>query len=259
MFKYENAGLDYAHKLDYASSPADEYNKHMHYFYEILYFIDGDVDYTIENVTKHLHPGDLVFIQPGKYHFATVNRNVLYERYVIKFPDTLVPEELKGRLSKLTAFFSDARAEEYIFKQFDAVYSRFSAEDTGLIFKAKTTELLVNLAQETNNIESVTDSVSSFIIAYIESHLNNNISIQKMAKDLNYSESYISNTFRRTMRCPIMQYIRSKKVIAAHSLISHGEKPEKAAELFGFNDYSTFYRSYLKIIGFPPSKTKKAS
>lgn len=258
MFNFVNGDLDISHKLDYASSPGDEYSKHMHYFNEILYFIDGDVDYTVESETKHLHPGDLIFIQPGKYHFATVNRNVLYERYVLKFPEEMIPNELKTRFTSFDPFLTNAQSADYIFKSLDSFASRIDDVSLKILAKCKIIELLVIVSQEGNKLKTDAPvSVISTIIDYISKNIHSDLSLKKIAKDLNYSESYISNTFRKTMKSPIMQYIRSKKAIIAHSLIIHGRKPQDVAEALGFQDYSTFYRSYLKTIGFSPSKSKK--
>ena len=56
------------------------------------------------------------------------------------------------------------------------------------------------------------------------------------------------------MHCPIMQYIRSKKVMLAYQKIQSGEKPHAVAEELGFNDYSTFYRAYKSLLGFSPNQ-----
>ena len=42
--------------------------------------------------------------------------------------------------------------------------------------------------------------------------------------------------------------IKTKKIIAAHQYILQGMNKTKVAEMFGFDEYSTFYRAYLKIM-----------
>ena len=99
MFSFVYGNIDFTHKIDNPSSPTEEYYKHMHAFIEILYFVRGDVDYTVESETRTLRPGDVVLISPGKYHFATVNlREISYERYVLKFPESMVPGYIKETL-----------------------------------------------------------------------------------------------------------------------------------------------------------------
>ena len=55
------------------------------------------------------------------------------------------------------------------------------------------------------------------------------------------------------MKVPIGQYIRNKKIMIAYSLIQKGLKPTQVAENIGFLDYSTFYRTYVKVVGASPS------
>jgi hypothetical protein len=45
-----------------------------------------------------------------------------------------------------------------------------------------------------------------------------------------------------------MQYVRSKKIIIAHQLILGGMKKSEVAEKLSFENYSTFYRCYKKMI-----------
>ena len=48
-----------------------------------------------------------------------------------------------------------------------------------------------------------------------------------------------------------MKYIRTKKIIAVRQMILGGAKKTEAAELFGFENYSTFYRTCKSIVPAP--------
>ena len=60
MFGFAYKNIDFAHKLDKPSSPTEEYYKHIHSFYEILYFVKGKTTYTVESETRRLNEGDIV-------------------------------------------------------------------------------------------------------------------------------------------------------------------------------------------------------
>lgn len=257
MFNFNFKNLDFSHKLDYASSPKDEYSKHMHPFVEILYFVSGDAQYNVEGERKKLKSGDCVLIQPGKFHFAEVNRFVLYERYVLKFPENLFPETIKKKLFAQSPFYRLTQEEINIFKALDNYYSLMNDEDMYIVCISKLLELLALLDNtKQNSIGDEDISVVSKITNYIETHLEDNLNLSKMSEELSYSESYISNCFKKEMHIPIMKYIRSKKIIHAHSMILNGAKPQDVCERLNFNDYSTFYRQYLKVIGVSPSEDK---
>ena len=59
------------------------------------------------------------------------------------------------------------------------------------------------------------------------------------------------------LKCSLMKYIRSKKIVLAQQMIREGRKAVDVAEELSFNDYSTFYRSYLKVTGMSPASEKE--
>lgn len=257
MFQFNYQNIDFSHKMDYASSPKDEYGKHMHPFVEILFFVSGDAEYNVEGEKRKMKSGDCILIQPGKFHFAEVNRSVLYERYVLKFPETLFPENCRNKLFQRSPFYKLNQEEISVIRSLDNYYSMMNDEDMYIICEAKLWELIALLDNSRPSSDKDDNiSVVSKITNYIEQHLEDNLTLAKMSEDLNYSESYISNSFKKEMHIPIMKYIRSKKIIHAHSMIQNGAKPLTVCEKLNFNDYSTFYRQYLKVIGVSPSDDK---
>lgn len=258
MFQLVQRNFDFSHKLDRASSPRDEYWKHMHYFYEVLYFINGDVTYTVDSSSRHLVKGDLVIIHPGRFHFATVNRSVLYDRYVFKFPEEAIEQPFKDKLDTSNTFFRLNAPLQEIVASMDEAFNGFSSGEALILMKSKLIELLVYLLQNEKAIQSVNSNpITSEIISFIDVNITKNLSLKSIASALNYSPSYLANIFKKNMKTPLMQYIRNKKMIFARGLLKRGESPEHACEMLGFDDYSTFYRSYCKIIGEAPSKTRK--
>ncbi|MDY3791152.1 MAG: AraC family ligand binding domain-containing protein [Oscillospiraceae bacterium] len=56
---------------------------HSHDFYEIYFFVDGNVKYYIENESYDLSKGDVLIIPPGKLHRPVIDGDQVYERYVL--------------------------------------------------------------------------------------------------------------------------------------------------------------------------------
>ena len=260
MFQFERNGLDVAHKQDYASSPRDEYGKHIHRFFELIYFVSGEVQYHVESESFVASVGDIVLIKPGQYHFANVNKNISYERYVLKFPEDILPPSLLKKLETANSAFPFRHEAGNIVKSLDALRESNEDDDFEILCQCRIIELLVVLLGKGNNMHmGVRDQLVSRIVAYVEANIDHDITVADIAEALSYSESYVVSTFKQTMHIPLMKYIRSKKIFHAHDLIARGFTPEKVAEKLGFADYSTFYRAYCKIIGEPPSQTKKKS
>lgn len=250
IFTFKN--INYSHKLGRASEPQEDYQKHMHCFVEVLYFIRGDVTYTVEAATRELQSGDLIFIAPNKYHFATVNDSVPYERYVLQFPESLLPEYLVKKADSAYPFFSNCKKFTDIFKEFDSYRNMFDNDELYTLYISATLKLLVSLFHDYTPVYNQKTGLVTDLINYIDENLYNRITLDTLNEHFNFSKSYISNEFRTQMKIPIMQYIRTKKILAAHKMLLNGVKKNKVAEMFGFEDYSTFYRSYVKVMGFSP-------
>ncbi len=257
MFNFVYKNIDFAHKIDTASQPSENYFKHLHYFNEIIYFVKGDVRYTVESKSRDLTEGDIILIPSGHYHFATVNSEVNYERYVLKFPNNILPAELAKKMQTRGPFFKAQRKYSFIFNQLDTYFGKYSDDDLLTLFLCETVRMLVMLCSEPTHSMNQPRGIIADLIAYVDENIRNALTLDAISEQFSFSKSYISNEFRKYMKIPLMQYVRAKKIIAAHQMILSGEKKHVVAETFGFDDYSTFYRSYVKVMGFPPNDIKK--
>lgn len=249
MFNYVHKTIDFAHKLDKPSSPTEEYFKHIHYFYEIIFFVKGNVNYTVESETRKLTEGDIVVIPPGRYHFATVDSSVPYERYVLKFPDSAIPECVKDKIARESSFYCNCKKFGGVFSQFDGYIGLYSDEELYALFLCDVAKLMIKLCHENASAPSgKNNEFIKAIVDYVDANITQPITMQILADEFMYSKSFISIEFKNYMKIPIMQYVRSKKIMAAHHMISSGRKKSEVAELFGFETYSTFYRAYKKLI-----------
>jgi len=255
MFQFEHNGLSAAHKLGFASSPKDQFDKHMHPFYEVVYLLQGNVTFHVEEGCRKLNVGDAVFIKPGQYHFADVIREETYERYVFKIEEEELAPLLIKRIASYPSFFEDCRALLPLLKTLDE--EKGDEEERHILILLRLEEFLLSLSKkEGAPINKSHSPLVQKILFYVEEHLHEPLSLKTIARRLNYSPSYIARSFQDEMRLPLISYFRAKKVMAANALMRHGYKAKEAALTMGFEDYSTFYRSYKRLFGKPPSQNE---
>lgn len=252
MFNFVYNGVDFAHKIDHAYNPQENHESHIHPFTEIFYLVKGNVIYTVDTESRKLSPGDLVVIAPGKHHFASVTPDEPYERYVLKFPDETMPPFLPQKIKyhKYSPFFVSSKKFSTVFSLMDTFYENYNNDKDGLyaLLISETVKLLVFLSREPTVAPDVTNTTVSQFIKYINENITKNITIETLSSEFHFSKSYVSNEFKKQMQTPIIQYIREKKILAAHERILSGEKKSTVAQMFGFENYSTFYRQYTKLI-----------
>lgn len=263
MFNFNYKEIDFAHKLNGHTLPSDDFKKHMHDFYELIFFVHGDVDYMIESKSKKLVSNDIILIPAGLLHYGVANVDVEYERYVLKFPLRLINDTLAKEIQDFTCFSGNYPALKELFIKLDNIYNNYSDEHKYILMVNTLSEILINMQNKSKVSDELIgvyhNPVVSKVIAYINENIKKNITLTDICNDLNFSRAHISNEFSQVMKIPVMTYIRYKKIIAAHQKILEGNvKINEVAYEYGFEEYSTFYRNYIKIIGKPPySNTKK--
>lgn len=247
MFEFKRYGIDFSHKYDLSPEPTyDEDEGHIHLYTEMLYFISGDVDYTVDSQTHKLAPHDMVLISPGKYHCAKINPKVPYERYVLKFPNTVIPPYFIEKIKQMNAFYSSAKKYNINLSLLDSYYGNFPEDDMFALCVAEVSKIIIMLSQNKESVPKQVNAVIDKLITYIDEHITQNITLDMLSSECHFSKSYINSEFKKYTDMPLMKYIKAKKIVAAHDLILSGQKKSAVAFMFGFKDYSTFYRQYQK-------------
>lgn len=249
--------LNFSHKVDGDPSFSEVFEKHFHLLYEINFLIAGEVDLLLENKLYHPSSGDMIFIKPGEHHCVTPNKNKKYERYVLKFPESLIPSTLLDELKNKPSITTIKRSVlPEIFTRFDWHYKNYAGNDMKSIMINVLNEVLayfcaLDKETEKKEIKYLNNNMED-IVKYINEHIEEDIKIKDICDKFHYSRSYICKEFMLCMQVPIKQYIRTKKIFYAHSLIQAGKKPTEVYNICGYNEYSTFYRNYVSIIGKAP-------
>ena len=66
------------------------------------------------------------------------------------------------------------------------------------------------------------------------------------------SKHHLNKVFRRATGTTVFDYLLHKRIVLAQELLIDGLSAQEAAARTGFGDYSSFYRSYRRILGHSP-------
>lgn len=69
------------------------------------------------------------------------------------------------------------------------------------------------------------DTVIKKIVAYIEQHLDEDLSLDRIAKELNYSKFYLAKVFAEKTNCTIYKYIQGRRLTLAARKLVETKKP----------------------------------
>lgn len=95
-------------------------------------------------------------------------------------------------------------------------------------------------------------------IQYIANHINTNLSVEKLADQLNMDRSTLSKKFKRELGFNISAYIMRRKLEEAKSLLSHTDKTiSEISEYLCFSTQSYFQNVFKKKYGMTPKEFRK--
>ncbi|MCD8200889.1 MAG: AraC family transcriptional regulator [Clostridia bacterium] len=261
-FRYDFSDLYYAHKIDEPAPLGGELERdHIHPLYEMLYFLDGDAEFKIGEERYDLSPGDIMIARPGTHHNVHLLSSQRYERYVVNLSEYLVPSEIAGVFGSLEGRYSvrDTIIPS-LFERFDA-HAGYVGGDlvtVKMLFRCVVTEIMVYLCNvcgaASGGALNVLKNDMALIMDYINKNIERPLNLDDICEKFHYSKSYMCSEFSKRMGKTIMGYIRTRKILYADALLRSGMKATEISDFLGFNDYSTFFRMYKKIMGRAPTE-----
>ena len=236
--------------------------KHVHSFYEIIFFVSGDANYVVEGKRYRLKKNDLIFTRPLTYHYIEILSNATYTRYLIAF--TPNKDEEKTLLQSIPQHLDVVNFHEQSivnddFKRFDYYATRLEGEALKDVYLGLIKEILHNLALTETDVITIPSEISPILTRALE-YINENLftisGVEELANRLALSQPYLFKIFKQQLKISPKQYINLKRLQHAQKMIQRGKRPNEIYFDCGFDSYVGFYKQYVKTFGYPPSKEK---
>ena len=248
---------------------------HYHDFHKILFFLSGMVDYTIEGKTYPLKPRDIVFVSAGEIHRPVVKETSPYERIVIYVSPSLFLRYQRNQ-TDLEECFRIARKHSHVMhvptgKSHDLLYHMEKLEKTaheqefaqGLYTEILFVEFMILLTRALRTHEMNATHEASYdekiqaLLRYIHEHLTDPLSIDELAETTFLSKYYLMRHFKSETGYSIHQYINSKRLLLARSLLSGTSPITEIYYQCGFQDYTTFSRAFQRMFRMSPTEYRE--
>lgn len=244
-----------------------DFSYHYHDFHKIIVFISGKVTYHIEGKEYHLKPRDILLVSQGAIHKPEIDPSVPYERYIFWIRDDLSCQELNTCFQKANdRSFNLVRADSALQERLKDLLPEIEQTlqnkhfgDTVLRnalftqFMIYINRIFLRTSSSPDEKTYSSDTQVEQLLKYINRNLSENLSIDQLANRFFFSKYHMMRKFKNETGYTIHNYITSKRLLMARSLISQGMPVMKAAQASGFHDYTTFVRAYKKQFGKAPS------
>ena len=247
----------------YKDSYLKEVALHHHDFYEVYFFLSGNVQYNIESRSYLLTPGDVLLISPMELHqpmFGPEHRE--YERIVLWLDKPFLESfSLPGQ--SFTACFDtgapnhtnllrpEGVQRQYLMFLLEQLIAENNSQEpfqeiSALTYLAQVLITLNRIALQHQAEESVTtpDSTVYYVLGYINEHYSESLTLDDLAGKFFVSKYHLAREFQRLVGTSVHRYIIQKRLVMAKQMLSAGHPSSEVYQQCGFGDYSNFYRAF---------------
>ena len=242
-------------EFEYIESKIDHpilWESHCHAQYEMIAVADGDITVMLEGQKYRLQKNQIIIIPPLFYHSVTANGEGSYRRITALFGIDAIPSVLQDE------FTNQGRNTAIDASRIETIKEICQKEDVSFyapLLQSLMTETFYDALQMPQTLAQIdTDEFLQKAFEYIDLHLHEKILLDDLAKYTSRSKSSFCHLFEAKMNISPKQYILQKKLALASKLIGEGTLPTVVAAQIGYENYSNFYRIYLKHFGTSPTK-----
>jgi len=264
LYAYKATDINISRVVDEKPDPT-KFRMHTHGLSEILCVLSGEGIFHVEGSVYHVAAGDLVIMRPAEAHYIEINPDIPYERIIINFdssilssldPDgALMAPFLDRKAGKQNLYRSkDFQSQDYMQHLQAIVHDQTGFRATTI---ANTILLLRQICIQFHTKQKASpepDTVEYKIIRYINKNLHRELSILELCDTFFISKAQLCRRFKASTGTTVAKYIAAKRLLACRQLLSQGRKPTEIYSMYGYKEYSTFYRAYMKAFSQSPKE-----
>lgn len=255
------------------------YPEHHHATHEIVLFLNADIRMFVGDRQYDIHDGDLLIVSKNTIHKLLYTVDSRYCRYVMNIGEWLINNILNSLGIKKsftdieplrsTLLHTNMKEQNELRLLFEVVFSAFKQFKSNnnlhshAEFQVNLAHLLIILdktikfcAKKEINIKSK-DHVQG-IIQYIDTHYNDNITLEQLANVFFLNKYHISHIFKQRTGLSVIEYIQMRRVAEVQKLLRKKHlTTTHICYMCGFNNIQHFYRVFKKIGGCTPEQYRK--
>ncbi len=254
----------------------DYFGLHYHDFFEFYLFYQGVPHFCIDEHVFPLKPYTLVILPPFHLHGLVSNHpSNDYDRSWMYITPALMNTVGMG-MQDLTVFFKECVEKGKAFfylekntadklrKLIETIKRNVNTKVPMEIWKnnicvAEFLSIIYDVAKnsEVSYKPIVLNETIQSVLAYINNHYTDDLSIAGLSKQFGISPSYLSRSFSAYTGKSLYNYIQYRRIMLAKEMICANKPFMEVAMECGFNDYSCFLRAFTKSTGKTPKDYKK--
>lgn len=250
----------------YTKDTPPELKMHLHKYYEFLHFQSGDASYIVEDNIYHIDKGDILITRPEELHTLAFHSDKIYERRFMQLSRDFL-SEFEVLFKKIDAPMPGTgnriprkTAEKYdLYSFFEKIeyYIIHRLPESDAMIKSYFIQFLVRINSIKNTKkESGSDQSGRIddILNFLTDNISSDITLDYLADKFYINKYYMCHSFKEHTGLTIKEFMNTRKITRAKNLLQNGAEIMTLCYDCGFNDYSTFYKTFKKLTGKSPKE-----
>ncbi len=227
--------------------------------YRVMIVCGGEGRLSLAGRVAEIQSGAVMLLAPYDLLYVSADAAKRLDAYLFTFAsealyrtETALSDVFRGETYLPRADQSDATA---------ALLSRMSDIDqapethSASLARLYLTELLLHLSAHPIAFDETLGVARA--VRYLAAHMQEDVSLDELSEAVGISKFYLCRAFSRDSGLTPHAYLNHLRAYHAQTLLAGGMSAADAAVSVGFSDYSTFFRTYRKIIGRNPTTREK--
>lgn len=248
---------------------------HYHNFYEIIYVMEGEFTSLAEDKIYPLHRGDFLLIDRNVMHkYQPVEkRQVSSKRIILWITDGMLERLGEGQMDLAACFqgevakvchfpvYYEELLRGYLLKL--AMSQVLDREPPGtkqvmdrgyLLLFFSYLNALCRVGEYFSTEELVGNPLVEQVSAYIDGHMEESITLDRLAEHVHMSKYYFLRKFKEMTGVTVHTFLTDKRLIRACQGLREGKNITQVWQSCGFADYSSFLRNFKAAYGVAPGR-----
>lgn len=236
---------------------------HIHSFYEVYVNVSGDVSFLVNNHIYPIKHGDIILTRPEDVHLCLFNGPCYHEHFCL-WLDAPVTSPLVSFCHKpaFHNFISPAEADR---EEFLRLVHNLADQNSESISELTVTTTLFEIMHFLEKHHNSSDPISSTplpeemqqILTYLNNHFDQIQYINEIYDKFFISPATLTRWFRKYIHLSPKEFLESKKLAYAKTLLKNGCTVTEASMQSGFSCTSYFIAVFKRKFGVTPLAYKR--
>lgn len=243
--------------VDYFSLERGEnfsFPSHIHYHFEIIMLLSGEMTVMVDNKEYLLTPGNAVLVFPNQIH--SLSTDCESEHILCVFTPKLVNFFFKQKHGKLPSDNNFSLPQYY-----EKLFASLKEEDNLSKVKGILYSLCGVFEEQANFVDAKRDEESRLlhkIFSFIDNNFQDECSLEKLADEVSYSYAYVSKYFKQNVGMSYNSYVNYYRISEiCYRLDNTEDSILKISEECGFKSLRSMNRNFKSQMGITPAEYRK--